>query len=111
MVAASPLPTQASMSEVSHHNVYYRSLLIVLLFLKGSENNDEDDDIFADLDRRTNIVATTEPTTYINADPDHSGVCSDPIRFWSDNDRDRFARMALDFVSAPGKCVLTCKSE
>ncbi len=69
----------------------------------GGADNDDDDDIFADLDRRVNVVATTEPTAYINADSDHSGACTDPIRFWSENDRDRFARMALDFISAPGK--------
>lgn len=64
---------------------------------------DDDDDIFADLDRRVNVVATTEPTAYINADPDYSGACADPIKFWSDKHGDRFARFALDFVSAPGK--------
>ncbi len=63
---------------------------------------DNNNNIFADLDRRVNVVATIEPTAYINVDSDHSGTCTDPIRFWLDNDCDRFAQMALDFVSVPG---------
>ncbi len=53
---------------------------ITYVVLQGTENAD-DKDIFVDLDRRVNIVATTEPTAYINANPDYSGVCTDPIKF------------------------------
>ncbi len=67
---------------------------ITYVVLQGTENAD-DKDIFADLDRRVNVVATTEPTTYINADLDYSGVCTDPIKFWSDKYGDRLLALHL----------------
>ncbi len=78
---------------------------VIHCFAQGTDNGADNEDIFADLDRRVNVVATTEPNAYINADPDYSGACVDPIKFWSDKCGDRFARLALDFVSAPGNVL------
>lgn len=74
--------------------------------MQGTTSVDvNNNNIFADLDRRVNIVATTEPSVYISADPDYSGASTDPIKFWSDKCGDSFAHFALDFVSAPGNVL------
>ncbi len=65
------------------------------------------DDIFATLDRRTRTAKTTECAAYMREDPIKQSYAKDALQYWSQKaaDGDRFARMALDFESAPGELV------
>lgn len=45
----------------------------------------------------------TEISTYMHEDPIKTDYVKDPLKYWFKKTGDRFARMALDFMSAPGK--------
>ncbi len=45
----------------------------------------------------------TEMETYIHEEPLMSEFTDDPIKYWSAKSSDPFAKLALDFLSAPGK--------
>ncbi len=64
---------------------------------------DNDEDMFAKLDTQYAAMATTELETYIQDDPIISEFTADPVKHWDAKSRDPFARMTLDFVSAPGE--------
>ncbi len=63
--------------------------------------------IFASLDRRQRVSRTTEITTYMREEPIKADYAKDPLKYWYEKTGDRFARMALDFMSAPGKLNLS----
>ncbi len=50
---------------------------------------------------------TTELEAFIRDDPVISEFTENPVKYWYAKREDPFARMALDFVSAPGKMPCT----
>lgn len=68
------------------------------------------DDLFAQLDRRRKAPKVTEVEAYIRDEPIMSEFTDDPVKYWDPKCDDPFARMALDFVSAPGKVRFQCIS-
>ena len=59
-------------------------------------------DIFASLDRRTRVSKATELTSYMREEPIKADYAKDPLKYWFEKTGDPFARMAMDFMSAPG---------
>lgn len=46
----------------------------------------------------------TEMATYIREEPIKDDFAKNPIKYWLAKNGDHGARMALDFLSAPGEC-------
>ena len=65
--------------------------------------DDDDEDIFAKLDDQEVASEPTEISTYICEDLIKDSFAKNPIKYWSLKGSDCTARMALDFLSAPGK--------
>lgn len=62
-------------------------------------------DIFASLDHHQHVSRTTDLSLYMREEPIKTDVAKDPLIYWYEKNGDRFARMALDFISAPGECL------
>ncbi len=70
----------------------------------------DDEDMFAVLHARRKAPKTTELEAFIRDDPVISEFTENPVKYWYAKREDPFARMALDFVSAPGKMPCTHRS-
>lgn len=64
------------------------------------------DDIFAALDQRKRTTRPTELASYLREDPIKADHAKEPVCYWLDKTGDRFARMALYFVTAPGEFLI-----
>ncbi len=64
---------------------------------------DNDDYIFASLDQRQMTSKPIEMAAYLREEPIKDDFVKNPIKYWLAKNGDRCARMALDFLSAPGK--------
>lgn len=77
--------------------------ILIGIFLILSQVEDEDEDIFASLDDKAMSSKPTEMAAYVREEPIKDDFAKNPIKYWCAKTGDRGARMALDFLSAPGK--------
>ncbi|KLO05278.1 hypothetical protein SCHPADRAFT_839595, partial [Schizopora paradoxa] len=67
------------------------------------EEPEEVEDLFAELDEQQMVTKPMEMGAYLREDPIKDDFAKNPIKYWCCKTGDRAARMALDFLSAPGE--------